>query len=402
MSLCHRMWLCLPILVMSLVLSPHSLARDDGFGDMEGVSEEELQRQDIPVDERIFLTTWNTVPYDPEFFTYSHEQVKERWDYLMRGLLVPYFSADLLRTLSARYPVLVNEIDGFDGNFDDLERRLNRTWALFFAGHFQQAREEGLALGPFGKVPALFSQLMYALYLTDRQSVKNMLLQDVANVAQDYLNELSDAEGDDDMTIFLSTIRLGYAYAIARIAEESPVPVIIARNYINIVKDNAEHILGDIPDHPLGLAFLAGVDANIMRRVGRFTGRMTYGARSTTVDDAFSRALELAGDIPIVHYELANALVYMSRRRDLNDANFHLETAMRIRPQFSMDALDVMYAYRRLQEVRLFALNFRSFRDFERSRRLFSHITDRNLTSVLLPPLTMDMLENPENYILQD
>jgi len=129
---------------------------------------------------------------------------------------------------------------------------------------------------------------------------------------------------------------------------------------------------------------------------------MTYGARTTTVEDSFDKALELAPDIPIVSYEYANALIYMNRKRDLNKAMKHLEQATQMRPQFSMDALDTMYAYKRLQEVKLYALNYRSFRKFEKARRKFSKATDRNLTSVLTPPLTMEMLNNPDKYKLPE
>ncbi|HAV68626.1 MAG TPA: hypothetical protein DC473_07030, partial [Alcanivorax sp.] len=213
---------------------------------------------------------------------------------------------------------------------------------------------------------------------------------------------MEPAEDDPEMEPVVAVVRLGYAYAIARIAEESPVPIIVARRYISKIKNNAERVLEIMPDHPLGHAFLAGVDAGIMRRVGKFTGRMTYGARTTTVQDSFDEALTLAPDIPIVHYEYANALIYMNRKRDLNEAISHLETAMQLKPQFSMDALDVMYSYQRLREVRLYALNFRSFRLFEKARRTFSKHTDRNLTSVISGPLTTDMLENPDDYVLPE
>ena len=92
----------------------------------------------------------------------------------------------------------------------------------------------------------------------------------------------------------------------------------------------------------------------------------------------------------------------MNRKRDLNEAISYLEKAMKIRPEFSMDALDVMYSYKRLQEVRLYALNFRSFRKFEKLRRKFSKQTDRNLTSIISDPLSMDMLNNPEKYVLPE
>ena len=400
----QRFWhsLCL-VALCAMSLQLHA-ARDDDYDDeMDEVTAEELQMQEIPVDERIFQEKWNEVPYKKSYFTYTDAQIREKWDYLMRGLKVPYPSADYMRTQFKKYPFMSEDIQNWDGkDYDGLERRYLAVWRMFFAGDFQQAREEGLKLGAIGKIPSLFSQLMYAIYLADRQSTKYMMLQDVANQAQEYFEVMKEAEDDPEVAPIVATVKLGYAYAIARIAEESPVPIVVARRYIGKIKNSAEEVVEVMPEQPLAHAFRAGVDAGIMRRVGKFTGRMTYGARTTTVEDSFAEALEMAGDIPIVNYEYANALIYMNRKRDLNEAISYLEKAMKIRPEFSMDALDVMYSYKRLQEVRLYALNFRSFRKFEKLRRKFSKQTDRNLTSIISEPLSMDMLNNPEKYVLPE
>ena len=396
-------WRLFAVITLCLLSLSGYAARDDEDDDeMDEVTAEELQIEDIPVDERIFITKWNKVPYDMRYFTYSDQQIKEKWDYLMRGLKVPYPSAAFLERQFKKYPFLKDGIEGFNGDFASLEKRYVDVWRKFFAGDFQAAREEGLKLGPLGQIPALFSQLMYAIYLTERQTVKYMLLQDVANTAKSYFKDMEPAEQDPEVQAVAAAVRLGYAYAIARIAEESPIPIVVARRYIGKIKGNSEAITEMMPDHPLGHAFRAGVDAGIMRRVGKFTGRMTYGARTTTVEESFAKALKLAPDIPIVSYEYGNALIYMNRKRDLNEAMKRLEDATKMRPQFSMDALDTMYAFKRLQEVKLYALNYRSFRKFEKARRKFSKATDRNLTSVLTPPLTMDMLNNPDKYKLPE
>jgi len=401
-------WRLLAIAALCALSVSGYAARDDEDDDeMDEVTAEELQIEDIPVDERIFIAEWNKVPYDARYFTYSDEQIKEKWDYLMRGLQIPYPSAAFLKKQFKKYPFLAENIEGFnaplsDADFVRLEKVYLGIWRKFFAGDFQEARQEGLTAGPLGVIPALFSQLMYAIYLTDRQSVKYMMLQDVANTAKDYFKLMEPAEQDPEAQSVAAAARLGYAYAIARIAEESPVPIVVARRYIGKIKGNSEFITEIMPDHPLGHAFRAGVDAGIMRRVGKFTGRMTYGARTTTVEDSFAKALKLAPDIPIVSYEYGNALIYMNRKRNLNKAMKNLESATKMRPQFSMDALDTMYAYKRLQEVKLYALNYSSFRKFEKARRKFSKKTDRNLTSVLTPSLTMEMLENPDKYVLEE
>ena len=396
------------VLLCCLALTGHA-ARDDDEDDdeMDEVTPEELAMEDIPVDERIFLAKWNEVPFDKRFFTYTDEQLEEKWDYLMRGLLFPFPSAEFMEDEFKKYPFLAEGIKDWDGkDFQALEKIYLNLWRQFFAGEFQSCRNESLNYGPLGEVTGLFCQLMYAIYLADRQSEKYMMLQDIANRAKRYFQEMEEygIEQDDnpDVQAVAATVRLGYAYAIARIAEESPVPIVVARRYIGKIKGNAELITEMMPQHPLGHAFRAGVDAGIMRRVGKFTGRMTYGARTTTVEDSFALALEMAPDIPIVSYEYGNALIYMNRKRNLNEAMRYLEQATRMQPQFSMDALDTMYAFKRLQEVKLFALNYRSFRKFEKDRRKFIRATDRNLTNVRAPALTMDMLDNPDKYKLPE
>jgi tetratricopeptide (TPR) repeat protein len=375
---------------------------DEDDDEMDEVTAEELAMENIPVDERIFRVRWNEVPFDKRFFTYTDEQIEEKWDYLMRGLRIPFPSAEYMRAQSTKYPFIIEGIKDFDGDFDKLEKRYLSVWRKFFAGDYQQARNEGLELGPIGLIPALFSQLMYAIYLTERQSEKYMMLQDVANRALEYFDEVTEIEDDPEIKTLAAAVRLGYAYAIARIAEESPIPIVVARGYIGKIKNNSDHITDLVPDHPLGHAFRAGVDAGIMRRVGKFTGRMTYNARSTVVGSSFGKARKLTPDIPIVAYEHGNALIYMNRNRNINEALALFEEASKMQPQFAMDALDTMYAHKRLQEVRLYTQNYRSFRKFEKDRRRFSRVTDRNLTNILSPVLTMDMLENPEKYKLAE
>lgn len=397
----HSLWRLFAVLLLCLAVSPGYAQSDPD----EEIDPEELKAEKISIDERIFREDWSDVPFDTSYFTYTDEQIREKWDHLMRGLRAPYPSAELIAHAIEEYPGLFEGVD--EELLEDPQELHDRgmdVWRKFFAGDFQTARNEGLDLGAVGLMPGAFAEILYAIYLSPRKSVKDMMLQDIINIVDGYdesLQRMKTSERQDIRELAAFTI-LGRAYAMARIAEEAPVPVAVARGYIRKIKEAAGEVLKLVPDHPLGHAFLAGVDSGIMRRVGKFTGRMTYGARSTTVEESFETALELMPDIAILQYEYANAMIYMNRKRELNTAMRHLEKATQIRPGFAMEALDAMYAYKRLQEVRLYALNYRSFRDFEKDRFGFMRKTDRNLTSVLTPPLNMDMLKNPEKYDLGD
>ena len=187
-------WRSLCLIVLCAISLQAQAARDDDVDDeMDEVTPEELQMQEIPVDERIFVEKWNDVPYKKSFFTYTDQQIREKWEYLMRGLKVPYPSAAYMKKNFEKYPFMKEGITDWNGDYQVLETRSLQVWRLFFSGDFQKAREEGLKLGPMGEIPALFSQLMYAIYLTDRQSIKYMMLQDVANRAEDYFEVMAEA-----------------------------------------------------------------------------------------------------------------------------------------------------------------------------------------------------------------
>jgi hypothetical protein len=383
--------------------APEEVKLEDLDIDESEVSKEKLKKDKIEVDKRVFRQDWNDTPFDTSYFAYTDEQIKEKWPDLMEGLRAPYPDVDLIKYAIANYPGLTEGIDEeLVNNPEQLQEKAMEVWSLFFAGEFQKARERGLKLGPLGMMPGAFGQTYYAMYLADRKSTKDMLLQDIINTVDSFDGAIQRMKNDEreDIRKFAAFAILGKAYAMARIAEEAPIPVAVARGYIRKIKKYANEVLDLVPDHPLGHAFLAGVDSGIMRRVGKFTGRMTYGARTTVVKDAFDKALETASDYAIVQYEYANSLIYMNRKRELNTAMRHIEKATKLQPAMAMEALDSMYAYKRLQGVRLYALNYRSWRDFEKDRFDYMRATDRNLTSVLHKPLTMDKLKNPEKYDL--
>ena len=156
-------WRLLAIATLCVLsVSGYAAREDEDDDEMDEVTAEELQIEDIPVDERIFITKWNKVPYDARYFTYSDEQIREKWDYLMRGLKIPYPSAAYLKKQFKKYPFLAEDIEGFnsplsDADFAKLEKIYVGIWRKFFAGEFQEAREEGLAAGPLGVIPAVFS-----------------------------------------------------------------------------------------------------------------------------------------------------------------------------------------------------------------------------------------------------
>ncbi len=337
--------------------------------------------EQIAINQRVFTKPWNKAPFDSRAFDMTHEQIKERWPKLMRALRVPYPSPQYLKSRIERFPAF--KPDNFDGDYDKLSRDIVETWRLFFRGDFQEAMKHGLDQGPAGMIPGKVSQLMYAIYLEPNLQEKHMLLQDTANVVRDYGSALDAMKKDKQLQDDYVIIRIGYSCAIGRTAEDVPIPVAIGRNYVFKVLDAANDVLDIQPGNPLGLAFRAGIDANIVRKVGKATGRVTFGARQTSVKDYFDRALKEVPDVAVIRYEYANALLYMDKKRQIDVALEQLKQAAATKPTFAMEALDAMYAAKRRKEIEALAKYTGSFRSFERKRLKFQKEQNQNLYCVL-------------------
>jgi hypothetical protein len=363
----------------------------DDPSDASDIDEEnewaQKESERIAVDASVIGRSWNQVPFQTRYFDYSYEEIERRWPQFMRALLIPFPSPAYLQRRIETFPELRAELGpDFDGDYERLSRNTVHAWRLFFRGDFREAKEWGVQFGAYGKVPAYFSQIIYAVYLSDTQDDKHQLLQDAANQVAVYARVLKEMEQSEEFRDDYMVMRLGYAYAIARIAEEVSPPVAVARNYLFKISGAANDVLAIKPDHPVGLAFRAGIDAGLIRTMGKAAGRLTFGAKQSRAKDYFEESFNKVDDLSIIHYEYANALLYMNKTREATDALQHLRRAMAIQPLFAMEALDAMYAAKRFREVDDFLKYGRSFRSFDRKRRRYVRKTDENLYNVLSPP----------------
>ena len=120
---------------------------------------------------------------------------------------------------------------GFTGKPEEAAQyaaRLQDVWRLLFRGDYAKAKEQGLALGVGGQVPAMFAQVLYAMFLAPDQAEKQRLLEEVI----DYTNQAGPLVKADIVAQF------GSVYAKARLAEELSVPVVLKRGYTSEIPRN--------------------------------------------------------------------------------------------------------------------------------------------------------------------
>ncbi|QJP11355.1 hypothetical protein [Pseudomonas multiresinivorans] len=294
--------------------------------------------------------TWKPFPYDQQAFDYSGDKLREAWPRLTRGFGAnyPFPDADWVVTMATRHPEALEKTvaagTGFSGKPEEAQvyaEKLQDVWRKVFRGDFAQAKKDGLALGVGGQVPGMFAQVLYAMFLAPNQDEKQRLLEEVIS----YTDEAGPLLNADPIAQF------GRAYAKARLAEDLPVPVVLKRGYTSEIPKELDALLAKQPNQPFALALYGGYEAGVIRKVGKLVGKMTYGVSADKMEQYFARSFRAADDLPIGHYEYANALGYVYGEDEEQKALEQLQKAVAIKPINAMEALEVAHAQQLLKKA---------------------------------------------------
>lgn len=294
--------------------------------------------------------TWKPFPYDQNAFDYSGDKLREAWPRLTRGFGAnyPFPDADWVVSMATKHPEALEKTviagTGFSGKPQEAQvyaEKLQDVWRKVFRGDFAQAKKDGLALGVGGQVPGMFAQVLYAMFLAPNQDEKQRLLEEVIS----YTDEAGPLLNADPIAQF------GRAYAKARLAEDLPVPVVLKRGYTSEIPKELDALLAKQPNQPFALALYGGYEAGVIRKVGKLVGKMTYGVSADKMEQYFARSFRAADDLPIGHYEYANALGYVYGGDEEQKALEQLKKAVAIKPINAMEALEVAHAQQLLKKA---------------------------------------------------
>lgn len=340
----------------------------------------------LPVDPAVVEGEWNSVPFDQAPYTYTFKEIRANWDHFMRGLRIPYPSPEWLKSRFERFPGLMHELGYQDRNWEMHSLNVLEAWQAFLRGDFKKARDLGIRYGGYAEVPGVFSQLIYGVYLAETLEHKQMHLQDTLTRIQHYGTRFPYMPGEEKFHEDYVMLRLGLAYAYGRLTEDAPLARAMADGYAITTINAVTEALAVAPDHALALALNAAFDSNVIRRVGKTAGRVALGAKPINAVELFRRALDLQPDMAILRYEYANTLLYVDEPEAERRALEQLEKAISIKPSFAMEALDRLYAKKRLAEVKGWQRTDMSFDEFDQRRRQYMHENNANLYNVLHDP----------------
>ncbi|MEE2602051.1 MULTISPECIES: hypothetical protein [unclassified Alcanivorax] len=348
------------------------------------------QKAPLALDDQVLDAPWVSAPFEASAYTYTFDEIRQHWSTFMRGLRIPFPSPDYLKARYQRFPSLYRDLRYQDDNWEQHSRNVLEVWQAFFRGDFRHARELGKRYGGYARVPGLVAQIIYATYLAPSHTEKQQLLQEAIDQMAWFGEQVAILPGEESLTADYCMLRLGFGYAVARLAEDESVPATLQRNYAAMVINAATEILAVEPSHPLALSLSAAFEANVLRRVGKAAGRLTLAADSEDATQPFELSLAAVPDLAIVRYEYANSLLYTYQDEAAGRALAQLQKAADLPARFSMEWLDRAYARKRLQEVQAWRDSGMSFRRFDRKRRKFMRKENINLYAVTRPPFLVD------------
>lgn len=357
-------------------------------------ADDESEAADQIVPEADFLRRpWKPIPWDTQPFSYTYAEMETHWDTLLRGYLIPFPSPEYLRKRYVRYPQLWKELQFQDEDYVMHSRNALEVWLLFFRGDFQSARDLGVRYGGFARIPAFFSEIIYGVYLTETLREKHTILQTAASEITDYATIFQPRPADDaNYRADYAMIRMGYAYALARVAEDLSIPTILNRDYIGKVLRASNDMLAVYPEHPMGLALSAGLKANIIRRAGKLTGNIAFGATEDDAKVRFETSFAMVPDAALTRYEYANTLLYVDSAAGIDECIAQLKVAASFTPRHAVEALDIAYAKKRLAEVEDYKASGGGFGRYDRKRRRYQNKTGRNMYCVAGEPFLVSKM----------
>lgn len=291
---------------------------------------------------------WQSYPPGLASFEYNEQNLGEHWQALTDGHRGPLPTAASLRADAERWPELyqytrthlqsvaeshpelayLNEGD-LSAHFDAYATELRRAWSLLFNGQFREARDLGLNLGPAGYFPGLYAQALYATLVVTDEAERRTLLEEVVRRTDEILPMAPDHP----------MIRFGRAYGKARILESLSASEAMGTGYTSEILENLDELLDEDGNNIYAITLMAGVQSGIIEKAGSLVARLTYGAKASTIEELFQRALQLTPEYPGVYYEYARAKLKVDEDDGQEPAMALLERVATITPASAEEAL---------------------------------------------------------------
>lgn len=272
---------------------------------------------------------WSDFPHDNSGFDYSPDQLEKLWSRLHAGDREPFPDANR-----------IGQLEGAEGDPAQTASTLIEAWQAFHHGDFARAVDLGDSLGLVGHAVANKACGIYADYLEEDEAVKQSIYSSGIERAEQAIKAFPD---DANAHYF-------HAFLLGRYSQCISVAKALAQGMGGKIRKSLERTLERAPEHAEAHTAMGAYHAEIIDKVGRMVGSMTYGASADKAIEHFERALELTPEAPIAQLEYGNGLYLLYGDKRLNDSNEAYLRAARLEPLDAMERLDVEYARSSMEE----------------------------------------------------
>lgn len=252
------------------------------------------------------MSNWKPYPHDNIDYDYDLKQLKKRWPALHKG----------------------------DGEAWPDNKPIQSIWQHYHAGRFGEAIEAAVKHGPEAYAPHCKAMVIYADHLEDNESEQQKIYQQAVDIAEQALDEYPD----DPNSHYL------HAFALGRFAQSISVAKALSQGLGGKIGASLKTCAELNPEHSEVHVALGLYHAEIIDKVGKLVGKMTYGASEDKALEHLELALKLNPDAPITQIEYGNGIYVLYGDKRIDDANDAYRKAAQSTPRDAIEKLDQEFA----------------------------------------------------------
>ena len=283
------------------------------------------------------MSKWNSFPHANPAFEYAGSDLLDSWSDLHRGDCVVFPDADWVQQTLEQAPDAAPE--SFDGDVSALATIIQDAWRCFHSGDFQQATELADQCGYLAHAVANKATGIYATYLEPDEAEQQALFLSAVERAEAAIEVLPD---DPNSHYF-------HAFNLGRYSQSISIVKALSQGIGGKTQTSLQNALDLEPDHAEASTAMGMYHSEIVSKVGKMLGKMTYGASAGKALTHFDRALELTPGSPIAHIEYGNGLYLLFEDDRIDEVSDLYVKASEMEPMDAMENLDIDSALAELE-----------------------------------------------------
>ena len=283
------------------------------------------------------MTEWTSFPHDASTFNYANASLASNWQSLHLGDCVVFPDKSWVEECLQQAPAAAPQ--DFDGDLEKLAFNVQESWRSFHAGAFEQAVIHSEACGWLAHACANKAGGVYASHLEPNETREHAC----------YLAAIERAERASSLFPDDPNSHYFRAYNLGRYGQSISIVEALRRGMAGKIHNSLGRTLDLNDEHAEAHTAMGMYHAEIINKVGKMIGGMTYGASISDAESHLERAVALSPDSPIAHIEYGNGLYLLFGDKRLDEVTDLYIRASEMQPRDAMEKLDIELARSELE-----------------------------------------------------